>query len=534
MRRSLLLVVLLLLPLCAQAQVLLRGVVRDAETGVTLAAAHVVVDGTDRGTITNREGQFEIVVAALPVVLRVRYIGYQTQRLTIGPNDPRSLEIDLEPAVYELGEIFVAGEEFAANVMRKVIEHKQAWRKHLRSYQMRGFTRITLENDRRVALISEAVFDSYWNRERGWREIIRSRRETADFYRRLQIEPAGYLPDLYHDIIEIQGLRFIGPTHPDALDYYRFSLAARRSLDDQTVYDIYLAPKTGLDATFIGRLSILDEAYALLEVDVRPARHVVFPEPVKAWDVFYRQQFAIVADTFWLPVDLRLEGVIRVDPGDVGYRAATFRQISHVSGYQTNVPLPDSLYARAERVAIDSLSVFRDDLFLLGRNIVAMTPREAEAMEVLRDGKMTLERAFPPRAERGVLAAFDARRNEIDGPQFGWPVILGYEPWFRLNRVDGFFFGIGNWLPFSPRLGVEVRIAQTNGLKRIRFLSRAVGRWGRGGTMEIFYTRDTSPRHASSIYPVALASLPTLFGQGDYFDYYWNERFALKVGYTFP
>ena len=35
-RRSLLLVVWLLLPLCAQAQVLLRGVVRDAETGVTL------------------------------------------------------------------------------------------------------------------------------------------------------------------------------------------------------------------------------------------------------------------------------------------------------------------------------------------------------------------------------------------------------------------------------------------------------------------------------------------------------------------
>ena len=88
------LVVLLFLPLSAQAQVLLRGVVRDAETGVTLAAAHVVVDSTEQGTITNREGQFEIVVAALPVVLRVRYIGYQTQRLTIGPNDPRSLEID--------------------------------------------------------------------------------------------------------------------------------------------------------------------------------------------------------------------------------------------------------------------------------------------------------------------------------------------------------------------------------------------------------------------------------------------------------
>ena len=89
MPRLFLLIVLLLLPLWAQAQVLVRGLVRDSETGVTLAAAHVVVDGTDQGTITNREGRFEIVVEALPVVLRVRYIGYQTQRVRLGPNDPR-------------------------------------------------------------------------------------------------------------------------------------------------------------------------------------------------------------------------------------------------------------------------------------------------------------------------------------------------------------------------------------------------------------------------------------------------------------
>ena len=512
----------------------MRGVVRDATTGVTLAAAHVVIDGAEQGTITNREGQFEIVVPRLPVALRVRYIGYQTQRVTLGPDDPRTLEIDLEPAVYELEEIFVASGDFAANVMRKVIEGKKLWRNHLRSYQARGFTRITLENDRRVALISEAVFDSHWDRRRGWREVIKSRRETGDFYRRLQIEPAGFLPDLYDDLVEIQGLRFIGPTHPDALDHYTFSLADRRALDDQTVYDIYLAPKTGLDATFIGRISILDSVYTLLEADVRPARHVVFPEPVKAWDVFYRQQFAAVTDTFWLPVDLRLDGVIRVDPGDVGYRAATFRQISQVSGYQTNVGLPDSLYAQTERVIIDSLSVFRDDLFLLGRNIVPLTPREAEALEVLRDEEMTLERAFPPRTASGVLAAFEPRYIRVDEPQFVWPVVFGYEPWLRFNRVDGFFFGIGQWFQFSRDFGVEIRVAQTNGLRRIRFLSRGVARWGRSGTVEGLYTRDTSPRQTASIYPVALASLPAFFGQEDYFDHYWNERFALKFGYTFP
>ena len=534
MPRLFLLIVLLVVPFAAQAQVLVRGLVRDSETGVALAAAHIVVDGTERGTITNREGRFDIVVEALPVVLRVRYIGYQTQRVRVGPNDPRTVMIDLEPAVYELQELFVTGDDFAANVMRKVIARKQIRRSLLQTVQARGYTRITLENDTRITLISERVFDSYWDRDRGPREVVKSKRETADFYRRLRIEPAGYLPDLYADHIDIQGLRFIGPTHPDALDHYTFTLADHRALDDQAVYDIYLAPKTGLEATFIGRISVLDSVYALLEADVRPARHVVFPPPVKAWDVFYRQQFDAVPDSFWLPVDLRLEGTIWVDPGDIGYGAATFQQISQLSGHQANGPLPEAPYAQNERVTIDSMSVFKDDLFLLGRNIVALTPREAEALDVLLSEEWTLERAFPPGGKSRALAAFESRRNEADGPQFAWPVIMGYEPWLRYNRVDGYFFGIGRTLPFSPNLEVEVRAGQTSGLEKIRFLSRATFREGARSTATVRYVRDTAPRNASSVYSPALNSLSALVGQGDYFDYYWNERFEVTFGYAFP
>ncbi len=533
MRTSLLLFVLLLVPAAARGQELLRGTVRDAETDAALAAAHVVDEATGRGTITNAEGRFELVVPALPAVLRVRYIGYRTERVVAEADGPRAFEIALAPVVYELGEVFVAGADFAENVMRKVIERKQARRATLQAYQARGFTRITLENDARIALVSETVFDAYWDRTQGPREVIRSRRETSDFYRRLGIEPAGYVANLYDDFVEIQGLRFIGPTHPDALAHYAFSLAARRGLDDQLVYDLYLAPKTGLEATFIGRLSILDSTYALLEAEVRPARHVVFPPPVQAWEVFYRQQFAQV-DAFWLPVDLRLDGAIRVDPGGLGYPPVTFRQVSRFSGYEVNGPLPAAPYVQARRVSVDSASVRGDDLFLLGRFIVPMTPREAEAFEALRFADVTLEQAFPPGGRRGLFAAFEARRHEADGPQFAWPLILGYEPWLRFNRVDGLFTGIGKTFPFSENLAVELRAAQASGLRRVRFLGRGTFRWGRGGTLEARYARDTAPRNASALYPMSLASVPALLGQGDYFDFLWTERAALGLGYAFP
>ncbi len=532
-RSVLLLLVLLLVPAAARGQVVLSGTVRDAETGAALPAAHVVDEATSLGTITNAEGRFELVVPALPALLRVRYIGYQIERVTAEADGPRVFEISLTPVVYQLGEVFVAGEDFAENVMRKVIERKKAWRARLRTSQGRGFTRITLANEARLVLVSEAVFDTYWDRARGTREVIRSRRETSDFYRRLGIEPAGYIANLYDDYVEIQGLRFIGPTHPDALDHYTFSLAARRGLDDEAVYDIYVAPKTGLAATFVGRIAVLDTAYAMLEAELRPARHVVFPPPVRAWEVFYRQQFAQV-DAFWLPVDLRLDGTIRVDPGDLGYAPATFGQVSRFSGYEVNGPLPEAPFAQQRRVTVDSASVRKDDLFLLGRFIVPMTPREAEAFEALRFADVTLEQAFPPKGRRGLFAAFEARRHEADGPQFAWPLILGYEPWLRFNRVDGYFTGIGRTFPFREDLAVELRVAQATGLRRVRFLGRGTYRWGRGGTLEGRYARDTAPRNASPLYTMPLASIPALLGQGDYFDYLWTERAAIRLGHAFP
>jgi hypothetical protein len=225
---------------------------------------------------------------------------------------------------------------------------------------------------------------------------------------------------------------------------------------------------------------------------------------------------------------------MHVDPGALGYPPATLYQVSQFSGYTVNGALPEAPYVQRERVIIDSLSVFKDDLFLLGRNILPLTPREAVALERLRFAGMTLERAFPPDLRRGLFAAFEARRNEVGGPQFVWPEIFGYEPWLRYNRVDGYFSGIGKVLPFSARSALELRIAQASGVRRVRFLGRGMYRWGRGGSAEAGFIRDTAPRNASPLYPVALNSLPARLDQGDHFDYYWRQGGWLKGGYAFP
>ena len=504
--------------------------VRDAGTRLPLAAVHIIVEGQRRGTITNNGGQFEIVLPSLPAALLIRHIGYETVRLKIGPDDPREFNVDLTEAVYELEEVVVAGDEFAASLMRKVIEQKKRRRAHLTTWHSRGYSRITLQNDSRIVLVSEHVFDAYRDAAGGPREVIRSRRETGSFYSDLGIDPVP--PDFSQDYVEIQGLQFVGPTHPEALKHYHFSFAGSRKYAGKDVYDLYVGPKDGLRAAVIGRISVLDSAFALIEADVRPPRHLEYRPAIKLWQVSYRQQFTEV-DSFWLPLGLLAEGTIQVDPNDAGIGSAGFRHVALLQGHEINQSLPAAPYAQAKRVTVDEASVLEDDLFLLGRGIVALMPREARALGALARERLKLRDALPaadlPKAPRSIAVS----TPDGEQPQFVWPIIWGAEPWLRFNRVDGYFIGGGSAADMG-RVSAGGRIAKGTGDNGTRLAARFT-RWlsSRFNTT-ISGGRETAPQQASRIYTMALNSVTSRLGYGDYFDYYWRWWGRARANYVLP
>ena len=525
---STLMLVLLCMP--AGAQVTVTGVVQDAATRQPLVAAHVVAEAQDRGTITNNAGQFRIELRSLPATLVIRHLSYEAVRLEFGPNDSCHVTVGLIEAVYELDEVIVAGDEFAANLMRKVLEHKQRRRAHLQSWQSQGYSRVTIERGARIVLVSEHVFDAYRDAAHGPREVIRSRRETGTFYQDLGISPIPV--DLSLDYIAIQGQQFIGPTHKDALDHYHYTFAGNRRHEGLTVYDLYIAPKAGLHAAVIGRIAILDSAYAMIEAEVRPARHLEYQPDVRLWEVSYHQQFAAV-DSFWLPMGLIAEGPIHVDPDGVGVGPAGFRQVALLQNHQANVPLPPAPYAQAERTVVDEESVFRDDLFLLGRDIVALLPAEVQAHESLKRAQLTLRKALPstdraraPRAAVGATADGEA-------PQFVWPVIRGVEPWLRFNRVDGYFVGGG--MAMAMQRGMAgARLAKSAGDNNTRLAAKFVRRITDRFTTTLAGGRETAAQQPSRIYSLALNSVNAQLGNGDYFDYYWRWWMRIRANYRLP
>ena len=155
---------------------------------------------------------------------------------------------------------------------------------------------------------------------------------------------AGFIPNFYDDDIRIQGFEVIGPTHPDAFEYYEFKLVKERMRDEKKVYNIEVIPISKLQPTLKGYLSVLDEDFALLDIDLVPSDAILFPPPFQDWDLQLEQQFSDFGKEFWFPVDLRINGFIKIGFPGLEFPNIIYKRITSITDYQVNVELPDSLY----------------------------------------------------------------------------------------------------------------------------------------------------------------------------------------------
>ena len=197
----------------------------------------------------------------------------------------------------------------------------------------------------------------FWDKRRGTREVITSRTQSSNIDPAMNFASATNLPNFYDDDIPISGFQLVGVTHPRALDYYHFKLEGFRQLDDKTVFDISVSPKRKLQPTFEGVIAVLDEDFALIEVDLKPGESVMFPPPIQEFGLAYEQQFSNFGGQFWLPVDVRINGTIKIGFPGLQFPSITFNQLSRLSNYEVNGVLPDSLYEVTTRVVVDTLGI---------------------------------------------------------------------------------------------------------------------------------------------------------------------------------
>jgi TonB-dependent starch-binding outer membrane protein SusC len=83
------------------------GVVTDAESGITIPGVNIIVQGTNIGTATDVNGQYELSVPSLNETLIVSFVGYLTQEIEI--NGRTTIDIELRTQALLGDELVVIG-----------------------------------------------------------------------------------------------------------------------------------------------------------------------------------------------------------------------------------------------------------------------------------------------------------------------------------------------------------------------------------------------------------------------------------------
>ncbi|MFQ5641014.1 MAG: carboxypeptidase-like regulatory domain-containing protein [bacterium] len=111
----------LLLSLFVAGQVIGQGLtvtgrVIDAETRDPMLAVNIVVKNTERGTTTDKDGQYTLENLSPQDVLVFRFIGYQIQEMTIGSRE--KIDVLMTPEAIAMEELVVTG--YGTQVRRNV------------------------------------------------------------------------------------------------------------------------------------------------------------------------------------------------------------------------------------------------------------------------------------------------------------------------------------------------------------------------------------------------------------------------------
>ncbi len=526
-----------------QAQTVAAGRVTDAATGEALPAATVQIEGTAVGTITNREGEYELLLKATPATLVVRFIGYETGRRTVAVG-AQAVDFALSPASVVSDEVVVTGENPAEVIMRRVIERKRVWQAELDSWRADAYVRQVMGRDTTIVGIIEGVTEAYWQRGEGVREVVTGMRRTENFqdFRPELLSAADAILNFYDDEIEMGGYDLMGPTSPEALAFYAFTLDGIRYRDDQIVYDIGMKPKSRLQPGFAGRVSVLGGEYALIDVALRPNRSVRFPL-VKAFDLTFAQQFSSFGQTVaghavWLPADFRLDGEGRIGMTGLSFPSMTFRLVARLSDYQVNVAVPDSLFEGEERTAVDSVAVAADTVLSRAGVVVPLDAREAVAYAEI-DSTDSIAKAYRP---TGLLARFvDMEENESGGTNVnvgggqrqrkGVSTETGLQLWY--NRVEAVHLGATAGVRVSPGPWLRGALGYATGLGRLTYdvsLSQPFRLARSRLSATVGVRREVAPRLGSAVYDRLIPAVATLVGEPDYYDYYRREGGYAEVG----
>ncbi len=253
-----------------------KGVIKDSQSGEELAFATVLVDGTNRGTITNMKGEFTFIIPEeiKDPILVVSMIGYKNAYTHVNPEKNENLIIKLEKEVISLQEVIIRyqnPDEILRNMLKKIpanyLDEHSSMDAYFREYVKKNRDILTFSEA--IIAIAKSPYTNYLQTDNV--KIIRGRKlnnVSPEDSILLKIQ-SGVNSSLQLDIIKNLP-DFVGR---DYSDLYRLQFRNIVSYRNQQVFLIGFKPLPGVeDAQYEGDLYINKDDLALVaaEFEINP------------------------------------------------------------------------------------------------------------------------------------------------------------------------------------------------------------------------------------------------------------------------
>ncbi|MGC3977241.1 MAG: carboxypeptidase-like regulatory domain-containing protein [Paludibacteraceae bacterium] len=246
------------------------GVVIDKSTGDKLPFAHLVVVSTNISTVTNSEGKFllKIPVALSDVYIKVSFIGYESQRVSIKSFATRGNKITLRQLGFVLPEISVLPSDPAELIKKMLDARKTVYSDE--DMQMTGFYREIIRKKNTPVSISESIVDiykeSYGSTRQDKVSLFKSRKNTN--YEKLDTVVfklmGGPFNSLFVDVVKYPEY-FLNYNN---LTDYVFQYQGNERIDDRLIHIVGFKQNTNIkDPLLLGKLFIDAQSFALVKAD---------------------------------------------------------------------------------------------------------------------------------------------------------------------------------------------------------------------------------------------------------------------------
>lgn len=326
----------------------INGKVMDQETQSPLPYATILLSGTNKGTVSNSNGEFSFKLQPGKYILVTRYVGYKNDSTQIILPDRKQLEINLIKQPILFPEVVVTGEDPAYRIIREAIERKRINKKGLENFEYSAYSKNIMKSAGEIALVEETIIKGY-NKPYSWGKEFIIKRHRTENQKKTTFSMSAisdltdkFMLDFSSDTLTLLMNKIYLPIADNAFNYYDYKLINVIKTNGAPVYVIKVIPLSKIQPLVEGTIYIEGESYSVSKVDLNTSKGVRFPY-IQNMSFNFKQTLGKY-DGYWLPDYLEFDasfefnfgGLLKIEP-------LSFQTINSISEYKINQTIPDSV-----------------------------------------------------------------------------------------------------------------------------------------------------------------------------------------------